>query len=60
MCQWYDKDGKPSVPNCLECPKCHYRHGTTDKLDMTVMTNYKSLPVHAFCPCGKDLGKVEL
>lgn len=59
MTQWYDADGKPLVPNCYTCPRCGYRYKTLDKMSMRIMSKYKSLPVHFFCVCGKDLGKFE-
>ena len=58
MCQWYDKNGKPSIPNCYECPKCHYQHQTTTTMNMHVITKSGVEAPHMFCSCGKDLGKL--
>lgn len=42
------------------CPKCDFKHYSDKTMNIQVMTKYKSLPVHMFCPCGKDLGKLTI
>ena len=55
--KWTDKDG--TVSDNYTCPKCGIKHFTPSTMEVTVMTKHKSLPVHMFCPCGKDLGKLQ-
>ena len=52
---WTNKDGSKS--DYYECPKCYYKHYDMSKMQTMVLSKFKSLPVHMFCPCGYDLGK---
>ena len=56
MAKWTDKDG--TVSDNYTCPKCGFKHYDLDTMKVQVMTKYESLPVHMFCVCGKDLGKL--
>ena len=54
---WTNKDGTKS--EYYKCPKCGYKHYDFKNMETRCLTKYKSLPVHMFCKCGKDLGKLE-
>lgn len=56
MAKWTNKDG--TVSDNYTCPKCGFKHFSLSTMKTTVMMKYKSLPVHMFCSCGKDLGKL--
>jgi len=52
---WIDRRGNKSEYN--QCPKCKRKHYDLTDMRPQVMFRRKSMPVHLFCTCGKDMGK---